>query len=166
MSIHGPYEQVVIGNPLFRKYTNGCRIYWVLVTGKYCAFVSLQYLDQLNISPVQFLVKLAEMDPLSGGVEAASSGYVTSFVSKYIRNLALDSDTFSQVVSKLGNGIAFTETEFMAAMIDIAGYSKFTSALTNMGKISSEILTEAVGKFLNDIVDVVDRHDGHILKFL
>ncbi|KAJ3323424.1 hypothetical protein HDU76_013670 [Blyttiomyces sp. JEL0837] len=103
------------------------------------------------------------------GVQEASTSFdiASSFVSKYVRNLALDGDRFSKVVTELGRGTAFTETEFMAvAMIDIAGYSKFTSALTDMGKISSEILTETVGKFLNDIINVVNHHDGDILKFL
>ncbi|KAJ3334018.1 hypothetical protein HDU76_013093 [Blyttiomyces sp. JEL0837] len=54
----------------------------------------------------------------------------------------------------------------VVVMIDIAGYSAMTSALTTLGKISSELITTTVGTFMGRIINVVEQFGGDIVKFL
>ncbi|KAJ3107090.1 hypothetical protein HDU96_008014 [Phlyctochytrium bullatum] len=52
------------------------------------------------------------------------------------------------------------------AMVDIGSYSKFTAKVAEMGKVSSEIVTESVGRYLNQIIDIIYTYGGDIVKFL
>ncbi|KAJ3413491.1 hypothetical protein HDV05_007936 [Chytridiales sp. JEL 0842] len=52
-------------------------------------------------------------------------------------------------------------------MIDISGYSSLTSHLkSSLGKLSSELITEAVAGYMDQIISVIYAFRGDIIKFL
>ncbi|KAI8852270.1 hypothetical protein BC829DRAFT_85222 [Chytridium lagenaria] len=51
-------------------------------------------------------------------------------------------------------------------MIDISGYSLLTSKLAEMGKVSSEIITQSVGMYLSELISIIYKYNGDIVKFL
>ncbi|KAJ3094753.1 hypothetical protein HDU97_007626 [Phlyctochytrium planicorne] len=51
-------------------------------------------------------------------------------------------------------------------MIDVSGYSKLTSQLAEKGKVSSEIITESIGKYISQLISMIYEHQGDIVKFL
>ncbi|KAJ3416426.1 hypothetical protein HDV05_001584 [Chytridiales sp. JEL 0842] len=54
----------------------------------------------------------------------------------------------------------------MVAMIDISGYSSITSSLTALGKLSSELITNTVGSYMDQVVTVIFAFGGDVIKFL
>ncbi|KAJ3280625.1 hypothetical protein HDU76_009132, partial [Blyttiomyces sp. JEL0837] len=91
----------------------------------------------------------------------------SQYASNYVRKLVDDDALCHDMIARLEQGLAYVEEEFLVtAMIDISGYSKITSKLTKLGKVSSEIITRTVGKYLNQIIDVVSSFNGDIVKFL
>ncbi|KAJ3334016.1 Adenylate cyclase type 10, partial [Blyttiomyces sp. JEL0837] len=94
-------------------------------------------------------------------------GIESRFVAGYVRDLVTDSDRCAKMLAELDRGKAYVEKDYIAVvMIDISGYSKVTSALTALGKISSEIVTNTVSSFMNKIINVVAQYGGDIVKFL
>ncbi|KAJ3400954.1 Adenylate cyclase type 10, partial [Chytridiales sp. JEL 0842] len=93
---------------------------------------------------------------------------VESYLSQYARLLAQDSRRLGNLKASLKSGNAFVEKGFCAvAMIDISKYSKITSSLAQFGmKVASEIMTQSVGVYLKQIIDVVAMYHGDIVKFL
>ncbi|KAJ3399870.1 hypothetical protein HDV05_001461, partial [Chytridiales sp. JEL 0842] len=51
-------------------------------------------------------------------------------------------------------------------MLDISGYSALTSSLNSLGKISSEVITNTVSTYLDQIIRLIVKSDGDIIKFL
>ncbi|KAJ3280624.1 hypothetical protein HDU76_009131, partial [Blyttiomyces sp. JEL0837] len=91
----------------------------------------------------------------------------SQYVSNYVRKLVDDDARCHDMIAKLEQGLAYVEEEFLVTtMIDISGYSKITSKLTKLGKVSSEIITRTVGTYMNQIIDVVSSFNGDIVKFL
>ncbi|KAJ3196113.1 Adenylate cyclase type 10 [Irineochytrium annulatum] len=54
----------------------------------------------------------------------------------------------------------------MMVMIDISGYSNFTSVLATAGKVSSEVISSTVSKFLDNLIRILHSFGGDIIKFL
>ncbi|KAJ3099693.1 hypothetical protein HDU97_002862 [Phlyctochytrium planicorne] len=104
-----------------------------------------------------------------------SNGFtpLQAYVPKYVRSLTSpdgDSTTkgiCSDMLSLVKEGKPFLQQEdFVVAMIDISGYSTVVSALTVLGKFSSELISQSVGSYLRKIMRVVDEYSGDVLKFL
>ncbi|KAI8851098.1 hypothetical protein BC829DRAFT_441781 [Chytridium lagenaria] len=93
---------------------------------------------------------------------------VQGFVAKYVRELAMDDARRDAMLMSLREGKPFLQEENMTvAIIDVAGYSALASLLEQMlGKLSSEVITSAVGDYMAKIAEVIYRYDGDIVKFL
>ncbi|KAJ3100403.1 hypothetical protein HDU97_002235 [Phlyctochytrium planicorne] len=90
-----------------------------------------------------------------------------NYVAAYVREILCDEDRKEKMMKALKNGRPFVTSELLCvAMIDISGYSTLFSKLAELGKISSEIVTESVGKYMDQIIDVIYQHQGDIVKFL
>ncbi|KAJ3333801.1 hypothetical protein HDU76_003278 [Blyttiomyces sp. JEL0837] len=88
-------------------------------------------------------------------------------VAQFVRQLVVDESRWYHVNTQLDKGVAYIQQDFLVTvMIDISGYSKVTSMLTRLGKVSSEIITKTVGAYLNQLIDVVSLYNGDIVKFL
>ncbi|KAJ3146842.1 hypothetical protein HK101_002286, partial [Irineochytrium annulatum] len=118
----------------------------------------------------------------------SAASLASSFTAKYVRTVVTDPVKWEWVERTLQAGSPFTETEFMVVvgysrqfitsavrqvlkeglqvMIDISGYSGFTTALASAGKISSEVITQTVGGFLDKLVVILDSFGGDVVKFL
>ncbi|KAJ3208378.1 hypothetical protein HDU67_006785 [Dinochytrium kinnereticum] len=78
-------------------------------------------------------------------------GLLDSYVSEYVRNVVEDGQLRETMLMNLKMGEPFVVAEYMAVvMIDISGYSSLTSKLAEMGKVSSEIITQSVGEYLSE----------------
>lgn len=91
--------------------------------------------------------------------EVDSDAYCQHFVSHFVRNLA-SRNYSSNVLSPL------IETSFgVVLMVDVSGYSKLTSFLSERGTIGCETLHTIVKSYLDKIVAVVLSHGGDVVKF-
>ncbi|KAJ3318516.1 hypothetical protein HDU76_000812, partial [Blyttiomyces sp. JEL0837] len=91
----------------------------------------------------------------------------SSYVARFVRDLITDEKRSEAMRFELGSGLAYCEEKYLATvLIDISGYSKVTSMLTKLGKVSSEYITQTVVGYLSKIIDVIARYDGDIVKFL
>ncbi|KAJ3103229.1 hypothetical protein HDU97_010293 [Phlyctochytrium planicorne] len=99
---------------------------------------------------------------------------VKTCVPRYVRALTcvedgekMEKEAFVRFLGRVKGGKAFVEDEEMVvAMIDISGYSKVASALVHLGKVSSELLAHNVGKYLKQLMGVVNDCSGDVIKFL
>ncbi|KAJ3158604.1 hypothetical protein HK101_001272 [Irineochytrium annulatum] len=76
----------------------------------------------------------------------------SSFTAKYVRTVVTDPVKWEWVERTLQAGSPFTETEFMV--------------VASAGKISSEVITQTVGGFLDKLVVILDSFGGDVVKFL
>ncbi|KAJ3333806.1 hypothetical protein HDU76_003283 [Blyttiomyces sp. JEL0837] len=91
----------------------------------------------------------------------------SKYVADFVRELVDDDARCREMMARLEQGLAYIEDAFLVTVvIDISGYSRITSKLTKLGKVSSEIITRTVGRYLNQIIDVVSSYNGDIVKFL
>ncbi|KAJ3218284.1 hypothetical protein HDU67_006257 [Dinochytrium kinnereticum] len=89
------------------------------------------------------------------------------FVAKFIRKASRFAEKRRKILESLEAGLPFVEeTTGALAMIDISGFSSLTSILAKKGKISSEVITQAVSSFMSRIIDVISSHNGDVIKFL
>ncbi|KAJ3108176.1 hypothetical protein HDU97_002088 [Phlyctochytrium planicorne] len=90
------------------------------------------------------------------------------FVAVYVRDLLNNKEKTDRMMTCIEDGAPFCENEDMAmAMIDISGYSSLASLLEKaLGKISSEVITEAVSSYMGKVSEIVFKHQGDIVKFL
>ncbi|KAJ3408585.1 hypothetical protein HDV05_004937 [Chytridiales sp. JEL 0842] len=89
------------------------------------------------------------------------------YVSSYIWDTANNADKRARVLEALHAGNAFVEEEFMTVvMYDISGYSSITADLSNLGKLSSEVITSTVNSFFKTLINVIHSYGGDIVKFL
>ncbi|KAJ3213660.1 hypothetical protein HDU67_002622 [Dinochytrium kinnereticum] len=97
-----------------------------------------------------------------------SAMHLQGFVARYVRDLLANDQRREDMLVELQSGNPFCEKEEMTvAIIDISGYSALLSILEeHLGKMSSEIITQAVGSYLGKIADVIFQHQGDIVKFL
>ncbi|KAI8999167.1 hypothetical protein BC832DRAFT_541997 [Gaertneriomyces semiglobifer] len=58
------------------------------------------------------------------------------------------------------------EHDVATMLIDISGYSKLTTALAKEGKVSTEVISEAVGGYFSQVIEGVVQSGGDIVKFL
>ncbi|KAJ3307985.1 Adenylate cyclase type 10, partial [Blyttiomyces sp. JEL0837] len=85
------------------------------------------------------------------------------FVAGYVRDLIADGERFAKMLAELERGRAYVEEEYLAVvMIDISGYSKVTSTLTALGKISSEIVTNTVSSFMSK---TLSKHGSFLVQW-
>ncbi|KAJ3414001.1 hypothetical protein HDV05_007208 [Chytridiales sp. JEL 0842] len=57
--------------------------------------------------------------------------------------------------------------QMVVCLIDISGYSKLSGLLAQRcGRFGSEIISDTVGKYLSQIIDVIDGAKGDVVKFL
>ncbi|KAJ3313062.1 hypothetical protein HDU76_002730 [Blyttiomyces sp. JEL0837] len=81
---------------------------------------------------------------------------VHTYVAEFVRDLGLDDSRMENVAAAIEKGHAYVQQDFVVVvMIDISGYSKLTSILTELGKVSSEMITQTVGPYLNKIINMV-----------
>ncbi|KAJ3208161.1 hypothetical protein HDU67_006965 [Dinochytrium kinnereticum] len=78
---------------------------------------------------------------------------LSAYVASYVQDLMTEERKREKMVETLSRKEPFTETEFMA-VVNI------------LGRLSSEALSEAVGKYIGKIASIVLAHDGDIVKFL
>ncbi|KAI8854258.1 hypothetical protein BC829DRAFT_221429 [Chytridium lagenaria] len=89
------------------------------------------------------------------------------FVAKFVRRVSRSPEKRKRMLEALDSGMPFVEeTTGALAMIDISGFSSLTSILAKKGKISSEVITQAVSSFMSRIIDVISSHNGDVIKFL
>ncbi|KAJ3108046.1 Adenylate cyclase type 10 [Phlyctochytrium bullatum] len=91
-----------------------------------------------------------------------------TYAARYVGDALSDRGRRADMVKHLEKGKPYTEEEFMiVAMIDISGYTSLTSYLVEtLGKMSTEAITEVVGKYLGKIASIVIESKGDIVKFL
>ncbi|KAJ3191651.1 Adenylate cyclase type 10 [Irineochytrium annulatum] len=90
-----------------------------------------------------------------------------ALVANYVRVLCADAERSALAIEKIKSGAPYVEFGYGAmAMIDVSGYSALTSALSSMGKIASEVITDAIGGYLSKLTEVVYLYGGDIIKFL
>ncbi|KAJ3095904.1 hypothetical protein HDU97_006433 [Phlyctochytrium planicorne] len=95
------------------------------------------------------------------------SAIYPSFVSGYVRSVASSNERRRAILESLVNNDPHVEMYFSAViMVDISGYSKITSRLAEHGRVSSELITQAMGDYLNKIIEVIENHGGDVIKFL
>ncbi|KAJ3099851.1 hypothetical protein HDU97_002727 [Phlyctochytrium planicorne] len=110
---------------------------------------------------------MGELHEKARGVEL-----VKTFVPRYVRALTFPDgekwkNAFERMVEKTEAFQTFVEMEEMVvAMIDISGYSKVASALAILGKYSSELISINVGRYIKQLMRVVDDCSGDVIKFL
>ncbi|KAJ3104431.1 hypothetical protein HDU96_008925 [Phlyctochytrium bullatum] len=97
----------------------------------------------------------------------SSSHMIASYVAEYVRLVLADEHLRNKMVTSIRSGKPFVMTDTLAVvMLDISGYSKFTARVAEMGKVSSEIVTESVGRYLSEIINIIYSYGGDIVKFL
>ncbi|KAJ3157494.1 hypothetical protein HK101_001444 [Irineochytrium annulatum] len=91
----------------------------------------------------------------------------SAFTSAYVLDKVRDEDAWSSVSAGLQDGLPSVETEFaVMVMIDISGYSNFTSALAKAGKVSSEVISSTVARYLDGLIRILHGFRGDVIKFL
>ncbi|KAJ3208004.1 hypothetical protein HDU67_007089, partial [Dinochytrium kinnereticum] len=92
------------------------------------------------------------------------------FTAQYVRRLASDSKRAGLMLHSLQRGNPYVEIAFaVVAMVDVSGYSLFTSRVSVMGKIGSEVITEEVGNYIKKVGGISIAtlgHNGDVVKFL
>ncbi|KAJ3102191.1 hypothetical protein HDU96_009719 [Phlyctochytrium bullatum] len=108
-----------------------------------------------------------------GNVNASMDDSATAFVAVYVRKLLSDPSRRQDLLDKLAHGHPYVIEEEMAiAMIDVSGYSSLTTKLLlivkfdALGKVSSEVISEAIGDYIGKVSSVVMDFGGDIIKFL
>ncbi|KAJ3113293.1 hypothetical protein HDU96_003562 [Phlyctochytrium bullatum] len=103
-------------------------------------------------------------DPVSKGLP---SHLLDAYAPKYVRRLVADPVRVEVMTQRLNDNAAYMEKSFSAvAMVDISGYSSFTSSMSIYGKLASEVVTEEIGTFIEQIMKIVNNYDGDVTKFL
>ncbi|KAI8851101.1 hypothetical protein BC829DRAFT_465329 [Chytridium lagenaria] len=103
-----------------------------------------------------------------------------AFVAKHVKELLIDEGRRESMLMNLREGKPFVEEENMTvvtyrfilaefkcfkAIIDVSGYSALASFLEQkLGKLSSEVMTSAVGDYMAKIAEVIYRYEGDIVK--
>ncbi|KAJ3093917.1 hypothetical protein HDU96_001962 [Phlyctochytrium bullatum] len=92
----------------------------------------------------------------------------TAFVAVYVRKLLSDPERRQDLVDTLSHGHPYVVQEEMAiAMIHVSGYSALTTKLFEaLGKVSSEVVSQAIGDYVGKVSSVVMEFGGDIIKFL
>jgi TFIIF-interacting CTD phosphatase-like protein len=96
---------------------------------------------------------------------------ITNFVSKQVRRLCHGLTTqYHQTTSNDHTGLPDltpTATDAFAAvvMVDVSGYSKLTAALAERGPVGAELLSKTMKGYLDQIIEVIVRNGGDIVKF-
>ncbi|KAJ3215782.1 hypothetical protein HDU67_010352 [Dinochytrium kinnereticum] len=97
----------------------------------------------------------------------ADSRSLTAFTARFVKETFVNERKRQQLIDCLQIGEPYIEKDVLAvAMIDISGFSALTSNLAKEGKISSELITQTVGAYMNKIIDVLSTYEGDIVKFL
>ncbi|KAJ3104253.1 hypothetical protein HDU97_009421 [Phlyctochytrium planicorne] len=130
---------------------------------------------------IEFLKSISVPPSMESSCPAAESGLATihhlikTFVPKYVRSLTCPGNSRTEgKIEELGillehvkaGKVFIEEAEMVVAMIDISGYSKIASALAILGKISSELISNSVGRYMRSLMLVVDEFGGDVIKFL
>ncbi|KAI8844271.1 hypothetical protein BC829DRAFT_419867 [Chytridium lagenaria] len=95
----------------------------------------------------------------------ARSAATEVFTAEYVRKVLRDGRRASEMVHCLSSGRPFEEESFAAVPYHLR-YSSFTSSMSVYGKIASEVVTEEVGTYIKKILEIVDNHNGDVVKFL
>ncbi|KAJ3178226.1 hypothetical protein HK101_010149, partial [Irineochytrium annulatum] len=101
----------------------------------------------------------------------------SSFASDYVRGTVRDDNAWESLSHGLRAGVPFVQTGFavmdwailthlMQVMIDISGYSAFTSTMAKAGKVSSEVIASTIAKYLDGIIRILHSFGGDVVKFL
>ncbi|KAJ3414704.1 Adenylate cyclase type 10 [Chytridiales sp. JEL 0842] len=88
-------------------------------------------------------------------------------VASYVREAIKDPERRAQIREKLKKGLPDVTTSYgVMAIVDLSGYSKLTSELTKIGKIGSEVISKTVSDYLDEVILVISRFRGDVVKFL
>ncbi|KAJ3191976.1 hypothetical protein HK101_007205 [Irineochytrium annulatum] len=111
----------------------------------------------------------------------------SSFTSAYVGKAVRSDATWDVITRGLRAGVPFVESGFAVmvrvlrlirgwptdasflveqVMIDISGYSGFTSALATAGKVSSEVISSTISKYLDGLIKLLHEFGGDVVKFL
>ncbi|KAJ3108724.1 hypothetical protein HDU97_000122 [Phlyctochytrium planicorne] len=90
-----------------------------------------------------------------------------AFVSKYVLEASKQKGVREEILETLKSGKPHGVTvKASAVLIDISGFTALTTELAKRGKISSELITQAVSGYLSEIISVVLSYNGDVVKFL
>ncbi|KAJ3208303.1 hypothetical protein HDU67_006817, partial [Dinochytrium kinnereticum] len=90
-----------------------------------------------------------------------------AFVSRYVLEASQNELRRNEILKVLASGLPHCRTvKASVALIDISGFTSLTAELAKRGKISSELITQAVSEYLSDIINVVSDYRGDVIKFL
>ncbi|KAJ3414708.1 hypothetical protein HDV05_006145 [Chytridiales sp. JEL 0842] len=91
----------------------------------------------------------------------------TTCVASYVRGAVQSPERRAEIREKLKKGLPDVERGYgVTAIFDLCGYSKLTSELTNIGKMASEVITKTVSDYLDEVILVISRFRGDVVKFL
>ncbi|KAJ3410826.1 hypothetical protein HDV05_003187 [Chytridiales sp. JEL 0842] len=102
-------------------------------------------------------------------LDVTQKAKVVGCVARHVRDLVLRGDENTDLLCQtIAQGKPYVQTTTFAAvaMIDISGYSSLTSNLTSLGKLSSELITNTVGEYMDQVVTCISTFGGDIIKFL
>ncbi|KAJ3334025.1 hypothetical protein HDU76_013100 [Blyttiomyces sp. JEL0837] len=96
------------------------------------------------------------------------------YVAKYVRKSSVFEEVGELANSPRrygSNGVStpvrLDQEPGFVVMIDISAYSKLSGILAQRyGKLSSEIMVDTLGKYLSQIIDLIDTAKGDVIKFL
>ncbi|KAJ3094419.1 hypothetical protein HDU97_008105 [Phlyctochytrium planicorne] len=74
------------------------------------------------------------------------------YVAAYVKDFVRINQEDSRLLESLKKGDPLISSEWLC--------------VSELGKVSSEIVTDSVGKYLNQIISVIYSHHGDIVKFL
>ncbi|KAJ3410444.1 Adenylate cyclase type 10 [Chytridiales sp. JEL 0842] len=100
-------------------------------------------------------------------IPQAPSPLLRRCLASYPRRLIANPKTRAEVVDSISKGRAYVQDgTCVVAMVDISGYSRLTSALSSLGKLSSEVITATVNNYMEQVVKVATRSQGDVVKYL
>ncbi|KAJ3332272.1 hypothetical protein HDU76_000761 [Blyttiomyces sp. JEL0837] len=114
----------------------------------------------------------------------------STYVAEFVRELCSNDVTSYDMVVELEKGVAYSQQDFLAVIADVSSHNIYVPLLalffehlkdnefgrttvneriflkTKLGKLSSEMITQTVGQYMNQIIEVVYFYNGDIVKFL
>ncbi|KAJ3413489.1 hypothetical protein HDV05_007934 [Chytridiales sp. JEL 0842] len=92
---------------------------------------------------------------------------IWSCLSLHPRSILSNKSLRQTLVRSLENGSAHSISRHgVLLMVDVAGYSSLLSGLSALGKLSSELITNSMGEYIDKVITLITTFKGDIIKFL
>ncbi|KAJ3415557.1 hypothetical protein HDV05_004608 [Chytridiales sp. JEL 0842] len=106
-------------------------------------------------------------NPLGGLSTTTYRESIQTCVASYVKKSILDPQRRAEIKDSLKRKVPHVTSNFaVTAIVDISGYTAITSRLSEIGKIASEVVSKTVGEFLDQVILVISRFGGDVVKFL